>query len=828
MQLKVQHVFKALKPYVVAADMGLALQESNGHLFVRVPRLPDSRLFLTDTHFISDTYGCSFMAGGVFDLMALVLGSYEAAVDTAFSRYPDLADNPMAEDLTDLRYQFVLELKNARENLNLWLNLRKETDRLAVEASSVSLWLRQNRWPTKNLMDHLWILTDDDLIRAGIEARNIPHTIILPSYSSPGVLGQLVLVNPDNGDRKTVTLQDMNGYWFGLPSFWRGTQCLSFSDQDSALKALRQIDEQGIQHKSVLSWIKGGGTDDGCSIPYGSVVINSNQPDFVDLQLKRSFIRDMTVCTTSLIDPLGVKSFPTPWLEFAMAYVQQRCLKTKPDMAGLKLMFEQMRHDATLVERIKAWLKLNNLQPILELFTRRISGRLEYSNDKILVHSTENGYLLQKIKGRQQTLFTNFTVNIQRNIWFPQSEELVHYGVTRLAGKEADVMITRKSLQRPRDVEGLVNSAIHGQHSQAPAALITDTTYQKYLTLCLNSQANRLPKQDGIYKLGWDEKRTQFQAAPWAAGLLGVTYAAGLLYPFSDLFKSFRTNAYPSSGQLAELPGDIQDMLVAVLGLLYKGFYQVAGSPLQIQWSMAAETVVTTISRAFGQVEGYALNQNSRPGVTYSELRHCQGLPLLLVSANQDVIKGLDTTQAYYVLSDKGMQLKSGLTPETYVQLFHTAQHLFQQASVWLCRNKNEAKGFLTTNSVTGLQEAGRRLLRQVIPDYARRIPDPKFPALVNWWELSDPEQMGKTAVFSLAAQEVGFKIWTDTGLLEVMEEIRQAGLSCRESNGYLYISASLIELWPARFGFHLNPSPTPASNSLLDPIVGVGGIVQG
>lgn len=785
------------------------------------PTKTGARIWLTDTEFVCLDIADDFRCGDVFDFLAWRLGSEKQAVRHAIQHYTHLSSEPAM--LQQMAGFLAADLQRRRDARRRWdeqfARFAWDTQRYA----EVQMLLRRLHAHPRLTAGLLFGATGEELVRLpGLGQLPLdPHAqfLVLPAYSRYSQVSAVELVpanRPDDVSR--IWIEDVSHAFFGAlsaPPQQPRVHC--YADWRDVI---RQIScGANLNLGTVQVWLNSARHTSAMKLP-AAVGMHGEGDDIALLAMSRNAFDDFYVSSRDAglmeVQPpvvVGWSDFVIQKVEYWLRTGQER----SPEMQDFLL---HLSHDSATVDRLIGHLERNGTpMPVMRRVQEGVSRMSELVIGNMRVLETPDGYVGRR-DGRAESLFTNFTLVIEKNVWFSDTV-FAHYGQVRINRQTFPFHILNKDANKPQEI---INQAVlavrrHGQATDLP--VVTDSTMRARLPTVISVQASKCGRNvNGVMTLGWTQHRTRFVTPTWIAEATQVKTTEKVLYPFSDLLSrhyaarsfNWRTN------WRCDRP-ETNTLLAVLLALMERSFLALPSPLVMTQSDQPTRQALEAVFNAFGQIMPVHIGNNNRTRGPRLDSMHLDGVPVLVTCDNPDELNLRDPV---IVQSATGFTLGEPLSPHEYADLASAARHLTARLAMGLIQDGRPAS--ITepeSTTVERLIQRGRDLaMRLGVPgEFPVRTlsPVPTFNALL--YQVPS-DRLSMLVEFNLANQTVVMKVDRRQAMAEVVrDELQRLDPTARllgkdRVEFSLGVFNSLVEIFYGKVDM-------PAQPAALTPMIG-------
>lgn len=804
MDIRFQSVFRALSPYRILVQAGYQVQEVNGVFWTCRKNLPDVRYYLTDTSVVAELVDADFVAGSAYDFLRLDLGSYDKVVDHVLLHHVGEADMPGQFDLKNYRSSFIVELKSSREFFQRWLDLRKNL-RDGLVSPEVTSWLRRMQLDPNAIWRVVYVSKGLQLnATLGLTERLLDPDkdyAVLPMWLDYHRLGSIRIWEPwQPTPTRTHSFDSRQPAIFGLhTTVPDGSEIRIYSSELLAVQELDFRSRHAQKFAGCVSVMAAKDNKPGQPVIGQASFIATPDTGLEQALQAKAVTRKLRILAsaTGFTGDGPVKE----WLEYMIIEFQRRMRKREQQPSEFINCIDQLKLDSEAYLALCRWLESTRMEDVLQLVKARGRNRVVLERDNLVISSSDDGYVATRVKSGTKMVFTNFTLQVQSVMWVPDTQEMFYSCLALVQGQQVRLNLSSRGVNNARDIEMTVALAAAKQGVASVIPVILDASLGRNLTAILKAQAVTAFRQTAHAKLGWNSTRTAFIAGNWEVDSVRHTDVVRLFHPFKDVLFTHYFDVPFSDSKPEKEPLDYS-VFCMVFGAIGRAMFTLTQPKINVMQSADSEWWSHAVFAALGQKRAIDLNPNIRYGQIDSYTMELGGMPYLARCNSESLIPKIPERQMLFVLSRFGQDIT---LPESSVFTYDAAvkhfQTLFKQGLTELCRGKAGSFDFATALPThLQLMHEGRRLFKTLT---GIGLPLPEATQLYEWMAgITDCRDQVR---FDLPTQ-------TFTILVGPLKDVTfQAGAFQAEYRNVHGREWTIPE----------------TSSSLLDPVVGVRGVVQ-
>lgn len=291
--------------------------------------------------------------------------------------------------------------------------------------------------------------------------------------------------------------------------------------------------------------------------------------------------------------------------------------------------------------RLMDWAKSNNYIGALNKISAMSRDMVEFNN--FIIWETSDGYILEPKDDPSNTqILSNFTIKVDQNIIFKDSEEIIHKGRLIMGGsQEYAIAFSKKDLLKKSAIEDLALKAytrftvtnLIEDDENIKLSLPTlfdgsDNPFYKNLLSVIRHNINKAPCKYGTLSLGWDKSNGVYTAMAWQATALKFNLKSQNIFAFLSYNNTDAINCMSKDLKLcfsSDIPvrmsykkyskflnSGVRDVISYIISVLYRQYLGYETKPLLIHDSVNARNLVKFVFLALGQIAPFNIPNNDR------------------------------------------------------------------------------------------------------------------------------------------------------------------------------------------------------------------------
>jgi len=682
-------------PIQLVTGLGLEPTKVGDHYTIPCPACLN-RLFILDTGFLCEETGCSFRAGGVFDLLKVSekLDSYEKTLSRMTSMLPQLfADQDFLQD-SFAKHEIVRVLEARRGLYELLLELA----RMQVDHHQTAALINQLRASAN--VDTIpspycfFPVPDGHKERLARIMRKYggvgwPDTsnyslILMPYFVNHHTVGVMLYKNGVN-DRhhKHQKLESRQFQFLGLMQ--ADPRVTDYSLVPTYAQVLKKNAEfsQTDPSKVALHLMRDSGSDlDPSWMPSKVTYLQSGQTEWNPLFMLASHTEVEIANSSHFADK------PIPLLDKILFHIEERIL-SEGITKEVELLIQQAQLFPGAVERLKEQLSAShNLEALgdLDRFLQTKVLEITKNDGKLILR--DDSYMLVQEDGSENHL-SNFALKFHKNIRFYNSKDVYHSVDLLFGGRTIPMNIITQDLHNPRK---LVEAVQHFPSEDMTLDEVTglpvlsETSGRPITTLMryLKKIPGTIPVVEGIATLGWSPGRELFHGPNFRIAERGqVDFGDIHFHPGSFLLSHF-TNDVPHEVRAihSSLPRVAKDYISIFVALIHRSFHGIQHIAVPVCRDLGGERLISEICGAVGQTKPIRFNESqwSRGGIPTN-------YPVFGTGSTYQQTQKLKSP--IFMLTERGAVVEKVFSEEVYDAIGQTMREVFYSYLEWVMQGYN-------------------------------------------------------------------------------------------------------------------------------------------
>jgi hypothetical protein len=611
---------------------------------------------------------CFFRAGSIVDYMAVRTGSMRAAVELLVSQFKEQIVQLSQYQSSEIVPAITASAVAKRTLFEFFLRLRLDASDNISHAQAKGFLAAQSI-DYEHVKASVYPATAEDMLTLQRLAGNLGIDIVVPS-------GPVILF-PYFGNHHSVAqviaVQGTRSHYIKLLPYRFSLFALNEGRPDSSCQLSYEFYEAATLNSRYHSF-------DPAKICYGlwhnpftrkmgvvpkqPIYLYNSDHDAKSINVVTAFSRS---CSGLLVSP--DRGTPLPWNAFLVTEVIRRLRKAGSLTSEIRLFLDTARPALNEQTQIFSELKKFNLYTLAGEIADYMRAGPVFQADNVSLFETPEGYYITRKEGDYKTQVANFTVQLETNLTFPDSDELFHTGYLTFQGCRYPLMLENRSLDRAQDFESSARSALAHQDVELMPA-VSDRAGVKHAQAYLRAMTATLPRVDGLMRLGWSGRRDSF-VTPTCRIRETALETHHVFHPSVDVLKSYRTTGLEDLGYQGRLSPGLSALVAQATALVARSFLNLPVKPIQIRNSPSARHILLEVFRGLGQKEIIRLNFNIRANNT--ELRGTDGYPFVAYGYTTGQIER--STLPAFILGEEGTTLEGEVSTEE-----------LNYAAIMLCR----------------------------------------------------------------------------------------------------------------------------------------------
>jgi len=666
MQLKIG----LLNTFQVLTSIGLELRDNGTHFEFEDPECPGMRFRLVGSGIVETSDTRQFIAGDKLDYLAFRMRGYAGAIDLLIRSYGDVLSGGAYAPIV-YRDHDIIEATSTRCRfmtlMGMLGNIMSDS-----KLSPIRCWLDKNHISARTVGGLLIGMTGEEIARHLVGKFDKTGLYVLfPYMQSPWKIASFRVVNVRNSTHQIIDLEASHLSFFGLPGCGHLPTYVFTSD----LEVCRAYSEEFIDPLR-------------CS---GNVFVRVDPAGVAsDFQLPIGILPDRGAFAALLAHRRGFVKLYVAQMGRELVDLRAYLVHELVDMlacgdgtGALQLLAAALRNDRDLQNLLEDDLRALGRQDLIPRLQAQLDQGMTFTWRKFVVSETPAGLLAQR--DNQRVLFTNFTTRIDYNLTFPDSpDEIFHVGRVLFAGSAYPIQIRRKNLNRFRDIEQLVASAV-SQVDKGSKKLpaFTDSSYHGALITLLNRQVAEATTKQGIDQLGW--RRDQFITPTWISSPTGIVGTSLIPHPGRTHFLQLcQFQSFVPADLGIDIPASSWTAICLTVGMSLRWYLRAATGPLPTSRDAVTMRIIQAVLFGLNQKGPFKMNYTTRFGGETSFIG-MNGFPCMTACPIPSIAAAIKVP--CFLLSEAGLRLGPALTEDQVGQTAHVARAVFQNVTMRFLRS---------------------------------------------------------------------------------------------------------------------------------------------
>lgn len=559
------------------------------------------------TGLFCDAVDCRFTAGGPLEI-EMILGKHRNFYDAAFALRKLFSDRTqlwglggevqllqkLASQASFRRslFEFLMRSQLERQALGEVGILYEMTNVLTAHMSRQTTLFMLGPKQLEKLMDFL----KRNGIRA--EAPTDKAAVLLPLFSKHHTVSTIIVWSPADHDTHEITVDPSRFAFSGLLNSSPGAvRTYAVGDPFQALNKASHVDltRAGEQVLGIIV--------DSTVPTYGLM-----PPLVYSLGEKESPSFGSTLRQADPNMKYALGEIPTEhvgsWFDLVKYVVQQRLRESGGSLDNTTLLFAQGA-DLLQDERtaLVHWMRAQGYAKASAQLVDRFNTRILIRDRDITLYETPEGYTVTKDRRGLRDAVTNFTLNFDRNIIFPEQLEVYHGGILQFDGATHPVVLGSEDIESGPKCQAAAREALLKQGvSLNSLPTVNSSSHFKLVAAVLRSGVTNLQPASGVATLGWHHDRQSFTAPQWKLSMDGTQPGPFDFHP-KRIALSFFKSSKPKMTAFAppELPAGLADLCRLVLAGVFRSFAHMPVEGIPLEQTQFAQHAVSRVFEVLGQ-----------------------------------------------------------------------------------------------------------------------------------------------------------------------------------------------------------------------------------
>lgn len=317
-----------------------------------------------------------------------------------------------------------------------------------------------------------------------------------------------------------------------------------------------------------------------------------------------------------------------------------------------------------------------------------------HSDDKNILYSSHEGYALGRRDGSPPTPVTNFTLDIVENIVFMDDPDVFHVANLKIGTYESEIVLRPECIDRPKELEASTRMM---SRSLEAIPTIKDNSCGRMVSSFLRKQVSTAPRAEGIPFLGWNDQRTRIYGPSWYADReSGCVNIRARLHPFRKDMDHFSNDVRIPRVMHEDLPDEIVGFITQYVGMLVRGFFGYPVKGVAVKNDGLHRDTLMRLAESIGQTSLVVDDAGVRNGRHDAALR---GLPYCALSTMPSKRGGMRETPSFCLYDDGPVMFSTTHSDTCLEKARSTLSCAVTSVCGWLFTE--DARSFTTSNSVS-------------------------------------------------------------------------------------------------------------------------------
>ena len=288
--------------------------------------------------------------------------------------------------------------------------------------------------------------------------------------------------------------------------------------------------------------------------------------------------------------------------------------------------------------KLMKWLLNQNYIELFNKLSELDEDYHEYRN--LYIKPTNHGYVSKQkddSKRENETLITNFSIKVDKNIIFPELDDILHKGRLIMGvNEEYPLIFYKNELNKGNPSSILEKIALRAftkatfstfDDEQKVMPIIFDPKLGNILMNIVQKEIHKASCVYGVMKPGWDYQNNIFNAVAWKVSGTKSTnkiqtihtlnvpikgQGGALTKDIQNCYVELGIDVVPFDRDLSFLNKNIKDIICSLLGNLYRSYLGYETKPVYILDSVYSRNLIKFIFSVFSQIKPLNIPGNGR------------------------------------------------------------------------------------------------------------------------------------------------------------------------------------------------------------------------
>lgn len=733
----IDRIISVASPYRLVNDLSLPIEKRGDQYFTSVDGKTNS-VEICEDEFVDHNPQSNFIAGNVVDFLAQRFGwKYDRAVEEFASLYDDCIDSKTVYEKKFLCTCIAETCRTRREIFKMY-NTWSDNFFKGSQYSKALQYLRRRKIETDSSRSWCAIVTgfEAQTLATYLNGGETPNEwnepdefyIVTPFFSGYHRIAYFVLTSVEDNSVRTLTVEPSRFSFAGLlanrhlqrtknvprlcEDWWTSLKLHTHNDAvagDYTHLGLRFDPSAPIFNSPVTR-----------AIFYESE--NSSLPLIVK---SRDYFKEFNLIRLrEYKETSQLLSFSAYIVEEWKKLIEEECVYT-PRIAAFEKCIEgdnKLRNRLLQIVRER-----EDLQDIADGLERPRDEQI-YRFKNYDVYETSGGYVVQSTNSTQRFLVTNFTLHIDYNIVYEDSDDITHGGRLVLDGKEYPLTLQRKDLNKTDNIEFAALRAFKrgggNRNEEEKIPIVTDKTYAKALPTIINHQIANANQRRGWSALGWSSKKSDF-ITPTAIINRHDDLTQRVYLPNDFKFSHCYSHLpfeYAEKVDLNKLDNCSADLLAMVAAVLCRSYICHQIKPVYIRNTGKGRNSMRVIFSALGQKQPIEINPNERVSREEELFTGLMRYAFYGTCVNPSRIEKLEAP--LFFLCERGYSITTSHTKESALNTGGCARYILSKVIRWLLvdEGKTYELPFEFPETIPDLIEEGNSIVINALSEEEAQI----------------------------------------------------------------------------------------------------------
>lgn len=318
---------------------------------------------------------------------------------------------------------------------------------------------------------------------------------------------------------------------------------------------------------------------------------------------------------------------------------------------------------------------------------RLARSRVIFQEGRTHIREDTSEYVSVTAAGVMQ--IANFTLELVKNVSYPDRGEICHQGVLRIGTDARVVTVSGEATKQTKKLHeelGTQYARGSGTNSELIPTVVDHNLMTRHVLMDMRRVIAKLNTERGVSHLGWSNDRSYFDLPGMTVTSSGTVPNSCIFHPGVHALRVFRKTVDWAELLPGSSPACCGDIISGILAQVVRYYRRAATRPLLISNDSNTIEAVQQLMEYVGQVSVFEMNQNNRENHNTDGVR---GYPML-VQGNQQARAAM---VGYMLLAADGIRVE------------HYSRELVDAAGRFLQRALLKTAAWCITHGARGFEE---------------------------------------------------------------------------------------------------------------------------